>query len=110
MRFNWKHEDANGRQCCTHVVTSPAVLEGQAVSSWTTYGVRMVTEFAPLLGAAVLQYPAPFDTTLGQLFLAIVAFLAILFVSRIALKIAWKIALVAGIGVGAFLLVSHLLV
>ena len=70
----------------------------------------MVTELAPLATAALLQLPAPFDTTLGQLFLAIVAFLAVLLVGRVALKIAWKIALIAGIGVGAFLLGSQLLV
>ncbi|QLG27839.1 hypothetical protein HUG10_09865 [Halorarum halophilum] len=69
----------------------------------------MVTEIVQVFGA-VLQYPALFDTTLGQLFLAIVAFLAVLLVSRIALRIAWKIALIAGIGVGAFLLVSRLLI
>ena len=69
----------------------------------------MVTEIAQVFDA-VLQYPALFDSTLGQLFLAIVAFLAVLLVSRIALRIAWKIALIAGLGVGAFLVVSRLLV
>lgn len=70
----------------------------------------MVTELAPLAASALAQLPAPFNTTLGQLFLAIVAFLAVLLVGRVALRIAWKIALVAAVGVGAFLLVSQLLV
>ena len=70
----------------------------------------MVTELAPLVAGGLLQMPAPFDTTVGQLFLGVVGFLAVLLVGRIVLKIAWKVALVAGVGLGAFLLVTTLLI
>ncbi|WP_313694456.1 hypothetical protein [Halorarum halobium] len=70
----------------------------------------MVVELAPLVGTALQQLPAPFDGTLGQVFLATVAFLAVLLVGRIVMKIAWKIALIAAVGVGAFLLVTTYLI
>ncbi|QLG61510.1 hypothetical protein [Halorarum salinum] len=62
------------------------------------------------LTAALLQLPAVFETQPGQLFLGIVALLAVMLVGRIVLKIAWKVTLVAGLGLGAFLLVTTFLV
>lgn len=70
----------------------------------------MSTLLTSLAAAALFQLPAPLDTTLGQVFLGIVALLVVLFVARIALNIAWKVALITSVGLGAFLLVTTLLV
>lgn len=59
--------------------------------------------------AALLQLPAPLDSTLGMVFLALVAFLVVLLVGRVVLRIAWKLALLAALGVGLFLLVTTFL-
>lgn len=63
-----------------------------------------------LTATALIQLPAPFDSLIGKAFLAILGFLIVLFVGRIVMNIAWKIALVAGVGLGAFLLVTTVLV
>ncbi|WP_435124569.1 hypothetical protein [Halobaculum sp. D14] len=65
-----------------------------------------VASLAAPLAAALLQLPEPLNTTLGKVFLALVAFLAVLLVGRIVMKVAWKLALVAALVVGAFLLVT----
>lgn len=60
--------------------------------------------------AALLQLPGPLNTTLGKVFLALVAFLVVLLVGRVVLRVAWKLALIAAIAVGVFLLVTTYLV
>lgn len=59
---------------------------------------------------ALLQLPGPLDSTLGTVFLALVGFLVVLFVGRIVLSIAWRLALIAALAVGVFLLVTTFLV
>lgn len=70
----------------------------------------MSVEPTSLAVVSLLQLPAPFTTTLGEAFLGAVALLVVLFVARIVLRIAWKVALVASIGLGAFLLVTTVMV
>ncbi|WP_277555163.1 hypothetical protein [Halobaculum limi] len=60
--------------------------------------------------ALLLQLPGPLDTTLGKVFLALVAFLAVLVIGRIVLRVAWKLALIAALAIGVFLLVTTYLV
>nr|WP_284063362.1 hypothetical protein [Halobaculum sp. SYNS20] len=60
--------------------------------------------------AALLQLPGPLDSTLGTVFLALVGFLVVLFVGRIVLSIAWRLALIAAFAAGVFLLVTTYLV
>jgi hypothetical protein len=55
---------------------------------------------------ALVQLPGPLDSTLGTVFLALVGFLVVLFVGRIVLSIAWRVALIAAVAVGIFLLVT----
>ncbi|MFC7135494.1 hypothetical protein [Halobaculum litoreum] len=62
-----------------------------------------------LAATALLQLPAPLDTTVGKVFLALVAFLVVLTVGRLLLSVAWKVALVAALGVGVFLFVTTFL-
>ncbi|ESP88256.1 hypothetical protein [Candidatus Halobonum tyrrellensis] len=64
---------------------------------------------AARLPAAFLQLPAVFDSTVGQVFLALVAFLVVLLVARVAMSVAWKVALIAAVVVGAFLFVTTFL-
>ncbi|GAA0207980.1 hypothetical protein [Halobaculum roseum] len=59
---------------------------------------------------ALLQLPGPLDSTLGTAFLALVGFLVVLFVGRIVLSIAWRLALIAAFAVGVFLVVTTYLV
>ena len=59
---------------------------------------------------ALVQLPGPLDSTLGTVFLALVGFLIVLFVGRIVLSIAWRVALIAAVAVGIFLLVTTYLV
>jgi len=59
---------------------------------------------------ALLQLPGPLDSTLGTVFLALVGFLVVLFVGRILLSFAWRLALIAALAVGVFLLVTTFLV
>jgi len=58
---------------------------------------------------ALLQLPGPLDSTLGTVFLALVGFLVVLFVGRIVLSIAWRLALIAALAAGVFLLVTTFL-
>ncbi|SHG76983.1 hypothetical protein [Halobaculum gomorrense] len=55
---------------------------------------------------ALLQLPGPLDSTLGTVFLALMGFLVVLFVGRIVLSIAWRVALIAAVAAGVFLLVT----
>ncbi|UIO99410.1 hypothetical protein Hbl1158_12885 [Halobaculum sp. CBA1158] len=64
---------------------------------------------ATVASSALLQLPGPLDTTLGKVFLALVAFLVVLTVGRVLLSFAWKLALLAAVGIGAFLLVTTFL-
>ena len=65
--------------------------------------------FAAQAPAALLQLPAAFDSLPGQVFLALVAFLVVLLVARVVMSVAWKIALIAAVVVGAFLFVTTFL-
>ena len=58
----------------------------------------------------MLQLPAVFDSLPGQVFLALVAFLVVVLVARVVMSVAWKLALVAALVVGAFLFVTTYLV
>jgi len=58
---------------------------------------------------ALLQLPGPLNSPLGTVFLALVAFLVVLLVGRVVLRVAWKLALLAAFGVGLFLLVTTVL-
>lgn len=64
---------------------------------------------ASLATTALLQLPGPLNSTLGQVFLALVAFLVVLLIGRVVLRIAWKLALVAALAIGGFLLVTTFL-
>lgn len=59
--------------------------------------------------AALLQLPAVFDSLVGQVFLALVAFLVVVLVARVVMSVAWKLALIAALAVGAFLFVTTFL-
>lgn len=65
---------------------------------------------AAVASTALLQLPAPLDTTFGKVFLALVGFLVVLTVGRVALSIAWKVALIAAFAVGVFLFVTTFVV
>ncbi|WP_138797990.1 hypothetical protein [Halostella sp. PRR32] len=52
------------------------------------------------LPLALLQVPGVLNSPLGKLFAAIVALLVIITVGRVVLSVAWKLLVVAGIGVG----------
>ncbi|WP_135535732.1 hypothetical protein [Halostella pelagica] len=52
------------------------------------------------LPLALLQVPGVLNSPLGTLFAAIVALLVIITVGRVVLSVAWKLLVVAGIGVG----------
>ncbi|WP_435062583.1 hypothetical protein [Halobaculum sp. EA56] len=64
---------------------------------------------ATVAAGALLQLPGPLDTTVGKVFLALVAFLIVLTVGRVVLSIAWKVALIAALGAGVFLFVTTFL-
>ncbi|WP_348607884.1 hypothetical protein [Halobaculum rarum] len=68
-----------------------------------------MSSLALAASTALLQLPGPLDSTLGTVFLALVGFLVVLFVGRIVLSIAWRLALIAAFAVGVFLLVTTFL-
>jgi hypothetical protein len=61
----------------------------------------------PTIPLALLQVPGILNSPLGKLFGAIVALLVIITVGRVVLSVAWKLLVVAGIGVGALYVVSQ---
>ncbi|MFC7096762.1 hypothetical protein [Halobaculum marinum] len=65
---------------------------------------------AAVASTALLQLPAPLDTTVGKVFLALVAFLVVLTVGRVVLSIAWKVALITALAAGVFLFVTTFVV
>lgn len=69
-----------------------------------------MSSLASAAPTALLQLPGPLDSTLGTVFLALVGFLVVLFVGRIVLSFAWRLALIAALAVGVFLFVTTFLV
>lgn len=65
-----------------------------------------LTAGAAQAAIALLQLPAVFDSTVGKVFLALVAFLVVVLVARVVMSVAWKLALIAAVAVGAFLFVT----
>ena len=73
-------------------------------------GVTAMSSPTFAAATALLQLPGPLDSTLGTVFLALAGFLVVLFVGRIVLRIAWRLALIAAFAVGVFLIVTTYLV
>lgn len=69
-----------------------------------------MTALAFAASAALLQLPGPLNSPLGTVFIALVGFLVVLFVGRILLSFAWRLALIAALAVGVFLFVTTFLV